>query len=133
LPWVTDLARLSPELEVALGPAPLEAARGGASIAPGAPGAYRPTVWLDDAAAAIAAVLRAPAGTYNVADTDPATNTEIDAALAAAVGVEALRPREPQDGPLARSQRVSSRRLRDASGWAPSIRAATESWGRIAA
>jgi nucleoside-diphosphate-sugar epimerase len=109
--------------------AALEAARGGASIAVGPPGAYRPTLWLDDAAAAIAAALHAPAGTYNVADADPPTNAEIDAALAAAVGVEALRARAPQDGPLARSQRVSSRRLREASGWAPRMRAGTEFWG----
>jgi UDP-glucose 4-epimerase len=113
--------------------AALQAARRGASSALGRPGAYRPTLWLDDAAAAIAAALHVPAGTYNVADTDPATNAEIDAALAAAVGVEALRPRAPQDGPLARSQRVSSRRLRDASGWAPRMRAATDAWARIAA
>ena len=112
--------------------AALKAARGGASIAVGPPGAYRPTLWLDDAAAAIAAALRAPAGTYNVADTDPPTNAEIDAALAAAVGVKALRPLPPQDSPLARSQRVSSRRLRQASGWAPRTRAGTESWGQIA-
>jgi UDP-glucose 4-epimerase len=112
--------------------AALQAARGGASIAPGPPGAYRPTLWLDDAAAAIAAAVGVPAGTYNVADTDPATNAEIDAALAVAVGVEALRPRAPQDGPLARSQRVSNRRLREASGWAPRVRACTESWGWIA-
>ncbi len=112
--------------------AALEAARGGVSIAPGPPGAYRPTLWLDDAATAIAAALRVPAGTYNVADTDPVTNAEIDAALAAAVGVGALRPRAPQDGPLARSQRVSNRRLREAGGWAPSVRAGTQTWGRIA-
>jgi UDP-glucose 4-epimerase len=111
--------------------AALEAARGGASIAVGPPGAYRPTLWLDDAAAAIAAALRVPAGTYNVSDADPPTNAEIDAALAAAVGVGALRPREPQDGPPARSQRVSSRRLRDASGWAPRVRAGTEIWRRV--
>jgi UDP-glucose 4-epimerase len=112
--------------------AALEAARDGASSALGPPGAYRPTIWLDDAAAAIAAVLGAPAGTYNVADSDPATNAEIDAALAAAVGLRALQPRAPQDGPLARSQRVSNRRLREVSGWAPRLRAATETWGRIA-
>jgi nucleoside-diphosphate-sugar epimerase len=112
--------------------AALEAARGGASVAVGPPSAYRPMVWLDDAAAAIAAALRAPAGTYNVADADPPTNAEIDAALAAAVGVEALDPLPPQDGPLARSQRVSSRRLREASGWAPRMRAGTEIWGRLA-
>ena len=78
-------------------------------------------------------MLQAPAGTYNVADTDPATNGEIDAALAAAVGVQALRPSTPPDGPLARSQRVSNRRLREASGWAPRRRAATETWRRIPA
>jgi nucleoside-diphosphate-sugar epimerase len=112
--------------------AALEGARGGASPAIGPPSAYRPTLWLDDAAAAIAAALRAAAGTYNVADTDPPTNAEIDAALAAAVGLRALRPRARQDGPLARSQRVSSRRLREASGWAPRVRAGTESWSRLA-
>jgi nucleoside-diphosphate-sugar epimerase len=112
--------------------AALETARGGASIAVGAPGAYRPTLWRDDAAVAIVAALRVPAGTYNVADADPATNAEIDAALAAAVGVEALRTRAPQEGPVARSLRVSSRPLRDASGWAPRMRAGTEVWGRIA-
>jgi nucleoside-diphosphate-sugar epimerase len=113
--------------------AALEAARGAASSALGPPGAYRPTVWLDDAAAAVAAAVRAPAGTYTVADTDPPTNAEIDAALAAAVGLPALRPRAPQDGPLARSQRVSSRRLRDATGWSPRMRAGTDTWGRVAA
>jgi nucleoside-diphosphate-sugar epimerase len=113
--------------------AALGAARGGDSVALGPPGAYRPTLWLDDAAAAIAAALRVPAGTYNVVDADPPTNAEIDAALAAAVGIAALRTRPPQDGPLARSQRVSSRRLREASGWAPRTRAGTETWGLIAA
>jgi UDP-glucose 4-epimerase len=113
--------------------AALEAAHGGASVAAGPPGAYRPTLWLDDAAAAIAAAVRVPAGTYNVADADPPTNAEIDAALAAVAGVEALRTRAPQDGPLARSQRVSSRRLREASGWAPRMRAGTDAWARIAA
>ena len=112
--------------------AALEAARGGASVAVGPPGAYRPTIWLDDAAAAVAAALGVPAGTYNVTDADPPTNAEIDAALAAAVGAGALRLRTPQDSPLARSQRVSSRRLREASGWAPRLRAGTESWARIA-
>src|SRR5215212_10670085 len=48
--------------------AALQAARDGASIAAGPPGAYRPTLWLDDAATAIVAALHAPAGTYNVAD-----------------------------------------------------------------
>jgi nucleoside-diphosphate-sugar epimerase len=113
--------------------AALEAARRGASLAPGPPGAYRPMVWLDDAAAAVAEALQVAPGIYNVVDTEPATNAEIDAALAAAAGVRALRARAPQDGPLARSQRVSSRRLQETSGWRPRVRAGTESWERIAA
>jgi UDP-glucose 4-epimerase len=112
--------------------AALEAARGGASTAVGPPHAYRPMLWLEDATAAVGAALGAPAGTYNVADADPPTNAEIDAALAAAVGVEALRPRPPQEGPLARSQRVSCRRLREATGWVQRMRAGTEIWGRLA-
>jgi nucleoside-diphosphate-sugar epimerase len=113
--------------------AAVAAARNGASVALGPPHAYRPTIWLDDAASAIAAALRVPAGTYNVADSEPATNAEIDAALAAVVGVEALRPGSPPDGPLARSLRISSRRLREAAAWAPRLRAATEGWTQIAA
>src|SRR4051812_21980920 len=78
--------------------AALETARGGDSPALGPPGAYRPMIGLEDAAAAIAAGVGAPAGTYNVADADPPTNAEIDAALADAVGIESLRPRAPQEG-----------------------------------
>src|SRR4051794_15742849 len=111
--------------------AALQAAREGASIAAGPPGAYRPTLWLDDAATAIVAALEVPAGTYNVCDADPPTNAEIDAALAAAAGVETLRPAAPQDGPMGRSQRVSSRRLTEASGWRPRVRAGTDGWARI--
>ena len=66
---------------------------------------------------------RAPPGIYNVADTDPPTRAEIDAALAAAVGRRSLRPALDEVPPaveaIARSQRVSSARLREATGWAP--------------
>lgn len=122
---------LDPESESTL--AALGAARAGSSIAAGLPGAYRPTIALDDAAAAIVAALRLPTGTYNVADTEPATNAEIDAALARAVGRAQLEPRATRQGPLARSQRVSSRRLRDLSGWAPRLRAATDIWASVSA
>ncbi len=108
--------------------AALEAARGGVSLAAGPPGAFRPTLWLDDAATAITAALHVPPGTYNVADTEPSTNAEIDAALAAAAGVGALRAQPTRGGPLARSQRVSSHRLREASGWSPRVRAGTDAW-----
>jgi nucleoside-diphosphate-sugar epimerase len=113
--------------------ASIEDARAGISPSLGPRDAYRPTVWLDDAATAVAAALRAPAGIYNVADEDPPTRAEIDAALAAAVGRDALRPAvdEVPPEPLARSQRVSSRRLREAAGWAPQVRGGTDGWRLI--
>jgi UDP-glucose 4-epimerase len=110
----------------------VERARSGISPSLGRRDGYRPTVWLDDAATAVAAALGAPAGTYNVADANPPTRAEIDAALAAVVGRDALRPAiddiPPDLEPVARSQRVSSRRLREASGWAPRVRAGTDGW-----
>jgi UDP-glucose 4-epimerase len=110
----------------------VERARSGISPSLGRRDAYRPTVWLDDAATAVAAALGAPAGTYNVADANPPTRAEIDAALAAVVGRDALRPAideiPPDLEPVARSQRVSSRRLREVSGWAPRVRAGTDGW-----
>ena len=110
----------------------LENARSGFSPTLGRRDAYRPTLWLDDAGTAVAAALTAPAGTYNVADENPPTSSEIDAALAAVVGLERLRPAIDEISSdlefLARSQRVSTRRLREATGWRPRVRAGTEAW-----
>jgi UDP-glucose 4-epimerase len=113
----------------------VEAARAGISPTLGARSAYRPTVWLDDAAAAVTSALRAPAGVYNVADSDPPTRAQIDAALGAAVGRRALRPAFEEVPPalelMTRSQRVSSARLREATGWAPSVRGGTDGWALV--
>ena len=113
----------------------VEAARAGISPSLGRRDAYLSTVWLDDAATAVVAALGAPAGTYNVADEDPPTRGEIDAALAAAVGRRTLRPAldevPPVFEPVARSQRISSRRLRAASGWRPRVRAGIDGWRMI--
>jgi hypothetical protein len=52
------------------------------------------------------------------------------------VGRNALRPAldeiPPELEPLTRSQRVSNRRLREAGGWAPRVRAGTDGWRLIA-
>ena len=113
----------------------VERARAGISPSVGRRDAYRPTLWLGDAAAAVTSALDAPADTYNVADDEPPTRAEIDAALAAAVGRGALDHWQvdvpPLLQPVARSQRVSSRRLREASGWAPRVRGGTEVWRLI--
>jgi len=114
----------------------VDAARDGISPSVGSRDAYQATVWLDDAATAVVAALGAPAGTYNVVDDDPPTRGEVDAALAAVVGRNALRPAldeiPPELEPLTRSQRVSNRRLREAGGWAPAVRAGTDGWRLIA-
>jgi nucleoside-diphosphate-sugar epimerase len=111
----------------------VEDARAGISPSLGRRDAYRPTVWLDDAATAVAAALGAPTGIYDLADENPPTRAEIDAALAAVVGRDGLRPAmdevPPLFEPVARSQRVSSRRLREATGWMPRVRAGTEAGG----
>jgi UDP-glucose 4-epimerase len=110
----------------------VEDARRGVSPSVGRRDAYLPTLWLDDAGAAVAAALVAPAGTYNVADDDPSTRAEIDAALASVVGRDTLRPPvdeiPPDLEPLSRSQRVCSLKLREATGWTPRVRAGTDGW-----
>ncbi len=114
--------------------AQLAAARAGASPVPAPPGAYVPTVWIDDAAAAVVAALEVPAGTYLVVDDVPATVEEVEAALAAAVGRTALLRPAPGGaaGAMGRSLRLSNRRLRAASSWAPRVRGGVEGW-RLAA
>ena len=115
--------------------ADIQAARTGISPSLGRRSAYRATVWLDDAAAAVTSAIAAPPGIYNVADTHPPTRAEIDAALAAAVGRRSLRPALDEVPPavevIARSQRVSSARLRETTGWAPTVRGGTDGWSRI--
>jgi len=115
-----------------LSQANIEGARRGISPSVGRRDAYQPTLWLDDAGTAVASALVAPAGTYNVADADPPTRAEIDAALAAVVGRDALRPPvdevPPGLEPLSRSQRVCSRKLQQATGWTPRVRAGTDGW-----
>ena len=123
---------IAPDSDLTL--ASIETARAGDSPTVGDRSAYLPTVWLDDAAAAVAAAVEAPPGVYNVADSDPPTRGEVDAALAAAVGHGPLRhtsevPRQLE--PTARSQRVSSARLREATGWRPKVAGGTEGWSLI--
>jgi len=103
-------------------------ARRGLSPLPTHPAGYVSPLWLDDTGTAVTAALAAPAGTYNVADAEPLRAGEFDAALAAAIGRPRLRaPARPlmRLAPtlrvVARSQRLSTARLREATGWAPSM------------
>jgi nucleoside-diphosphate-sugar epimerase len=102
-------------------------ARWGLVYSPGDAGGYGSSIHVDDAAAAAVAALAAPAGIYDVTDDQPLTHREQATVLAAAAGRSRFL-RAP--GRLARfagpggevgmrSQRVSNRRFREATGWAP--------------
>jgi nucleoside-diphosphate-sugar epimerase len=96
--------------------------------------AYVPFIHVDDAGAAAAAALRAPTGVYNIVDDEPLTRREYAAAFAAALGRRSLRlpPRAmtKMGGSkfelLSRSQRLSNRRFREATGWQPRYPSARE-------
>lgn len=93
----------------------------------GDPDGYVSTIHGDDAGSAVAAVLRAPAGTYNVVDDEPLTRREAGRAAAAAIGVGPplsfprwlWRASPPSVTFISRSQRISHDRLTEATGWTP--------------
>ncbi len=121
----------------------LQLARRGVSIFGSAPKAFTPMLWIDDAASALVAALdRAPSGLYDVVDDDPVRQGQIKTALAAAVGRQQVfslpswlliriagRPGEM----LTRSLRISNRRFRDATGWAPVVRNAIDGMALVRA
>ena len=100
------------------------------------PDGWWSSIHVDDAASAVVAALHAPPGVYNVADDEPVTRREYYATLAAAAGLRP--PRIPPAGAarlagflgegLSRSQRVSNRRFKEATGWAPRYRSVREGW-----
>ena len=97
----------------------------GWSPLPGAASAYWSSVSHDDAARAVVAALRVPAGTYNVCDDDPLTRREWVNIVAGAIGAKPprLMPRwlAAMGGNtmelLSRSERMSNARLKSASDW----------------
>ncbi len=112
--------------------------RGWAPI-PGDPASFVSWVSHDDAAAAVLAVLRAPAGIYNVVDDEPLRRRECFAALAEALGVA-----PPKIAPawtaklmgsvgemLTRSLRISNQKLRSASAWTPRYPSVREGWRAV--
>jgi nucleoside-diphosphate-sugar epimerase len=105
----------------------LEAVRRGWYPLIGDPDGYWSWVAHDDAAAAIVAALEVPAGAYNVVEDRPLRRREVAAGIARLEGVPLPRllPRWawPLGGAtgslLARSLRISNRKLRAVSDWAP--------------
>ena len=109
----------------------LRIARLGFAPVPGRPEGYLPLIWVDDAASAIVAALdRGDSGVYDIVDDNPLRRAEIASAMAAVVGRKRLRPLPawlmrllggPGVDALSRGQRVSNRRFKAATGWAPSV------------
>lgn len=119
----------------------LAAGRRHAGLVMGRPAGYISSIHLDDAAAAVCAALDAPPGIYNVVDDEPLTKRAYAAAVGAAVGKRpwvSLPGRAALIGGartsvLTRSQRVTNRRFREATGWAPAYPSAREGWAATAA
>jgi nucleoside-diphosphate-sugar epimerase len=98
-------------------------------------------IWVDDAARAVATALeKAPAGIYDIVEDEPLTRGEMREALAAAAGrkrivalpVFLVRLSLGKGALfLTRSQRVSNRRFKEATGWAPEVKNSREGWRRI--
>ncbi|MFB9838281.1 NAD-dependent epimerase/dehydratase family protein [Actinoallomurus acaciae] len=107
---------------------------------PGPRFAYASSIAADDAAAAVVAALDAPAGTWNVTDDRPLTRGEFHRALAETLGVRP--PLTTGSLPLGlsgnlrfylRSQRVSNRRFKQATGWSPRHPDAAAGWRAMVA
>lgn len=108
----------------------------GFSPLPGAPNAYFSSVSHDDAAAAVVAAIHVPAGTYNVSDDEPLTRREWVDSLATTLGVKSpsalpgwlVKVGGSMTELFARSQRISSRKLRQTSDWHPATPSIRDAW-----
>lgn len=121
----------------------LAMARFGIAMLLGPAGAYLPQIWVDDAASAVVAACEAaPAGLYNVVDDDPLTRGAVALAMASALEhrrlvippmflVRLMGGRHVE--PLTRSQRVSNRQFKVATGWRPDVPSAREGWAQMGA
>jgi nucleoside-diphosphate-sugar epimerase len=108
----------------------------------GRPADFTSSIHVEDAASAVVSALGAPAGVYNVVDDEPLTRRDFTDAFSAAFGLGHLFVTRPWmlkvaggsgAGYLLRSQRVSNRRFRGATGWEPAYPSAREGWAAVAA
>lgn len=120
----------------------LKLARSRRSLMAGKPGAFMSSIHADDAAAAVVAALDAPTGIYNVADDEPLTRRAALDTFAAAFGTKKLHLTPTwairlvagsATEALTASQRVSNRKLREATGWSPTFPSMREGWAVDAA
>jgi nucleoside-diphosphate-sugar epimerase len=107
------------------------------SLVAGHPTDYLSAVHTDDVAAAAVAALDAPTGIYNVADDEPLTKRDYVDAFASAFGLPKLRiipawaariGSGSSSKAVTRSWRISNRKLRESTGWAPRYPNARDGW-----
>jgi nucleoside-diphosphate-sugar epimerase len=107
----------------------------------GPPDGYVSSIHVADGAAAVAAALHAPAGTFNIVDDEPLTKRHFAEALAHAAGTtmwlcgpgRAALLFGDRLTSLTRSLRVSNARFRAVTDWAPRYPSAREGWMATAA
>jgi nucleoside-diphosphate-sugar epimerase len=102
---------------------------------------YFSSIHVDDAAAAIVAALEAPAGTYNIAEDNP--STQLEYARICAEELHLPKPRRfprwlgklVMGGPanyILNSSRISNRKFKEATGWAPKYPSVREGFQQVA-
>lgn len=114
----------------------IDTLRMGWAAFPGSPDAFISSISHDDAATAVVAALNVPAGAYNVVDDDPLSHRDFFESLAENVGLKPPRflprwatPLLGTAGPTtARSLRISNRKLKTETGWAPALSSVREGW-----
>lgn len=113
--------------------------RKGVALAFGNPDGFISSIAHDDAATAVAAALEVGSGTFNVSDDEPVTRREFYDALAKVVGAEP--PRFPPrffrrffgslGETLARSQRISNLKFKQAASWTPTYPSVREGFATL--
>ncbi|HUZ46455.1 MAG TPA: NAD-dependent epimerase/dehydratase family protein [Terriglobia bacterium] len=110
-------------------------------VQPGSGSNYISSIYVPDAARAVAAALNLGAGTYNVVDEDPVSFSEYIRALALAMRVPQPFRVPGAFGKLmfgevwnyvCRSLRVSNTLIKKASNWKPSVPSVVEGWPLVA-
>jgi nucleoside-diphosphate-sugar epimerase len=115
--------------------------RHGWSVLPGSRHAFISSISHDDAAQAVVAALEVASGAYNVTDDEPLRHVDYLGSLADALGVSPPRFLPAWSAKLfgvagavlARSLRISNRKLREATGWRPIYPSMRQGWPALLA
>ena len=118
----------------------VKAVRRGFAPMPGGGDAYMSSLWTDDAATAVFAALRVPAGVYNITDDVPMRRREAFDILADELGVKRPRMLPRWAGRMlgsvadtvGRSQRISNAKFRHVSNWIPKVPSLRQGWKLVA-